>query len=203
MTYLSQTTEISYECRRMGLTATTWYTDKHTYIWIYVCVCLNKIVPTHTYEFICSSPLPQDKILHRCQLGGRGLHMQWCSRVALPVRRCAHITGRDWKPCLPQVAVHWVHGPTCQWREQLSVEQFFRELGLRIQTHTHKTHNSGEFNHCIRHQTLNGVYIYLWSPLHILYGTLVPFVFWQKTWRCCVARLGPIHWPWHWKRTFY
>lgn len=78
------------------------------------------------------SPLPQDKILHRCQLEGRGLHMQWCSRVAFPVRRCAQVTCRDWKPCRPQVAVHCVHGPTRQWRAQASVEQFFRELGLQI-----------------------------------------------------------------------
>lgn len=80
------------------------------------------------------SPLPQDKMLHRCQLGGRGLHMQWCSRVALPVRRCAQVTWRDWKPCRPQVAVHWVHGPTRQCRAQPSVEQFFKELGLNTNT---------------------------------------------------------------------
>lgn len=84
------------------------------------------------------SPLPQDRILHRCQLGGRGLHMQWCSRMAFPVRRCAQVTCRDWKPCRPQVAVHGVHGPARQWRAQASVEQFFRELGLHLQTQTQR-----------------------------------------------------------------
>lgn len=74
-------------------------------------------------------------MLHRCQLAGRGFHMQWCSRVAFPVRRCAQLTWRDWKPWRPQVVVHGVHGLTRQWRAQASVEQFFRELGLPMETH--------------------------------------------------------------------
>lgn len=85
-------------------------------------------VPQLFYVFFL--PLPQDKTLHLCQLEGRGLHMQWCSRVALPVRRCTQVTRRDWNPWRPHVAVHCVHGPIRHCRAQASVEQFFTELGL-------------------------------------------------------------------------
>lgn len=119
-------------------------------------------------------PRPQDRMLHRCQLAGRGFHMQWCSRVAFPVRRCAQLTWRDWKPCRPQVVVHGVHGPTRQWRAQASVEQFFRELGLPMETHIKEKEGGAYLFQGIStaaHMWWNG--IYLRTPPHILSGTLV------------------------------
>lgn len=83
-------------------------------------------------------PRPQDRMLHRCQLGGRGFHMQWCSRVAFPVWRCAQLTCRDWKPWRPQVVVHGVQGPTRQRSAQACVEQFFREPGLPFRIHVNE-----------------------------------------------------------------
>lgn len=77
------------------------------------------------------SPLPQDTRLHRCQLGGRGFQAQWNSRAGFPLRRCTQVTWRDWNPWRPQVAVHWVQGPTRQCRAHASDVQLRCEAGLR------------------------------------------------------------------------
>lgn len=77
------------------------------------------------------SPLPQDMILHRCQLGGRGFQAQWNSRAGLPLRRCEQVTWRDWNPWRPQVAVHWVQGLARHCRAHASVVQLRCKAGLK------------------------------------------------------------------------
>jgi len=173
----------------------------------------NRILP---WALIFFSPLPQDNRLHRCQLGGRGLHMQWRSRAAFPVCRCAQVTWRDWKPWRPQVAVHCVHGPMCQWRAQASVEQFLRELGLHTHTRTHTPEcfwQHGEPFLCVRVSftdacgisVLCGVptsYVNYWFAVHFMISIFTSGVrctSWRGLWWhwCLDSKHVVAVWP-HW-----